>query len=51
MPTLFTILYWIILILAALGIWAPAPWGKLNSGSLIVLLILLGIRVFPIALH
>ncbi len=47
----FSILYWIVVILAIFGIWAPAPWGKLNSGATILLFILLGLRVFPIALQ
>jgi len=47
----FTILYWIVIVLSIFGIWAPAPWARINTGSAILLFILLGIRVFPIAMH
>lgn len=47
----FAILYWIVVVLAIFGIWAPAPWSRINTGSAILLFILLGVKVYPIALR
>lgn len=40
------ILFWIILLLAVLGFWAPEPYLRYVRGVDLVLFVLLGIRVF-----
>lgn len=52
--TLLPILYWIILILSAIGIFAPPtfPYGVRISGlSWVVLFIIIGLRIFRIPLQ
>lgn len=48
---MLAILYWILLILSLCGLWFPAWPAPARFGPLIVLLIILGLRVFPIALN
>lgn len=52
--TLLPILYWIILVLAVIGVFVPTerwPFGARISGfASIVLFVLLGLRVFRIPL-
>lgn len=52
--TILPILYWIILILWAIGCFAPATWtpGRfVFGGSSIVLFIIIGLRLFRIPLQ
>lgn len=44
------ILYWILLILACIGTFAPAPYSVWGGRFALVLFIILGLRVFPISL-
>lgn len=49
---MLAILYWIILILAAIGIFVPSPWApRMNSVCLAILFVLLGLRVFHVPLQ
>ena len=50
---LLPILYWIILILAVLGLFAPPTWsyaGRINNGAWVVLFIIIGLQIFKMAL-
>jgi len=40
------ILFWIILILAILGFWAPEPYLKYVRGVDLVLFVILGLKLF-----
>lgn len=46
------LLYWIILILSLLGVFAPESWAahrwRLAGGAWVVLFIIIGLRVFRI---
>ena len=51
--TMIAILYWIILVLSVLGLFAPADWTyapRINSFAAVVLFILIGLKVMPVAL-
>jgi hypothetical protein len=43
---ILTILYWIILILAILGIWAPEPYVRFVRGVDLILFVILGLKLF-----
>ena len=43
-------LYWIVLILAAVGIIYPA-WRNPSWGAALILFIIIGLREFPVSLH
>lgn len=48
------ILYWIILILSALGLFAPASWPygpRVNGVAAVVLFVIIGLRMFPQSFH
>jgi len=50
---MIAILYWIILVLSVLGLFAPADWTyapRINSFAAVVLFILIGLKVMPVAL-
>ena len=52
--TLLPILYWIILILSIIGVLAPASWPhgpRISGGAWVVLFIIIGLRIFRIALR
>lgn len=52
--TLLPILYWIILILSAIGTIAPPAWTfgpRLSGISMVVLFIIIGLRIFRIPLQ
>lgn len=40
------ILFWLLIILAVLGFWAPEPYVRYVRGLDLVLFILIGLRVF-----
>jgi hypothetical protein len=40
------VIYWIILLLAILGVWAPDPYARYVRGIDLVLFVILGIRLF-----
>lgn len=48
---LLPILYWILLILAVIGAFAPPAWSMWSGRVALVLFILLGLRVFPFSLQ
>jgi len=47
---ILALLYWIILVLAVIGVFAPPTWPKINSFATLVLLILIGLKIFKLAL-
>lgn len=52
--TLLPILYWIILILSILGVFAPASWPyatRISGISWIVLFVIIGLRIFRIPIQ
>lgn len=52
--TLLHILYWIVLILSFIGVFAPATWpyaGRISGLSAVVLFIIIGLRIFRIPLQ
>lgn len=54
--TLLPILYWIVLILSAIGYFVPGPapvtWGyRLSGGAATILFIIIGLRIFRIPLQ
>lgn len=51
--TLLPILYWLILILSVIGVFAPATWPygvRISGLSWVILFIIIGLRVFRIPL-
>jgi hypothetical protein len=48
---LLPILFWILLILAIIGVWAPPPYQVWGFRLALVLFVILGLRVFPISLN
>lgn len=47
--TLLPILYWVILILSLVGVFAPPTWAYgryLSGGSAAILFIIIGLRIF-----
>ncbi len=49
--TLLPILYWIVLILSAIGAFVPFSYGpRINSVAALVLFVLIGLRIFRIPL-
>lgn len=51
---MLAILFWVILVLAALGYFAPASWvpGRyLGGGATLVLFIIVGLRLFRVSLQ
>lgn len=47
------LLYWILLVLSLLGVFAPATWPygtRISSGAWVILFIIIGLRVFRIPL-
>lgn len=52
--TLLPILYWIVLILSIIGVFAPATWpyGRyIGGGAATVLFVIIGLRIFRIPLQ
>ncbi len=47
---MLALLFWILLILIAIGWFAP-PWRPYSVVAVLILLALLGLRVFPVSLH
>jgi len=50
---MLSIIYWILLVLAVLGIFAPADWAyapRINSLVWVVLFIIIGLKVMKVAL-
>ncbi len=50
---MLAILYWIILVLSVLGLFVPADWPNgrwVNSLTIVVLFVLLGLKVMQVAL-
>jgi hypothetical protein len=48
---LLPLLYWIVLILSAVGLFAPAPWPRVSGVASLVLFVIVGLRLFPVALQ
>lgn len=51
---ILAILYWIILVLSCVGVFAPAAWphgARISGGAWIVLFIIIGLRVFRIPIQ
>lgn len=47
--SILAILYWIILVLSIVGVFAPATWPygpRISGGAWVVLFILIGLRIF-----
>lgn len=52
--TLLPILYWIVLILSFLGLFAPASWPfgpRISGVAAVVLFIIIGLHIFRIPLQ
>lgn len=52
--SLLPILFWVILVLAAIGYFAPLAWvpGRyLGGGATLILFIIVGLRLFRVALQ
>ncbi len=52
--TLLPILYWIVLILSLIGVFAPATWPygpRISGGAWAVLFIIIGLRIFRIPIQ
>lgn len=52
--TLLPILYWIILILSIIGVFAPSTWPNgrfISGGAYTVLFIIIGLRIFRIPIQ
>lgn len=48
---ILSLLYWIILVLSCVGVFAPPTWTygvRISEGSWIILFIIIGLRVFRI---
>jgi hypothetical protein len=48
------ILYWVILVLSCIGIFAPSTWPNgryISGGAWVVLFIIIGLRIFRIPLE
>lgn len=51
--TLLPVLYWIILILSCIGIFAPPTWTygpRISGGAWVLLFIIIGLRIFRMPL-
>lgn len=48
---LLPLLFWCILILSAIGLFAPAPWPRVSGMASLVLFIIIGLRLFYVALN
>lgn len=47
------VIFWVLLILSICGIFAPADWpnaGRISGTAWAVLFVIIGLRVFPVAL-
>jgi hypothetical protein len=40
------VIYWVLILLALAGFWAPEPWAKYARGFDLILFIILGLKVF-----
>lgn len=52
--TLLPVLYWIVLILSIIGVFAPTSWPygvRISGLSWVVLFIIIGLRIFRIPLE
>lgn len=49
--SLLDILFWIIVILSAIGTFVPTPYPRLNSASSLVLFVIIGLRLFPLVIR
>lgn len=52
--TLLPILYWIVLILSIIGVFAPPAWAYgryIGGGAATVLFVIIGLRLFRVALQ
>jgi hypothetical protein len=47
---LLPLLFWIILILSAIGLFAPAPWPRISGAAQVALFIIIGLRLFAVSL-
>ena len=47
---ILSLLYWIILVLAVIGVFAPPTWPKINSFATIVLFVIIGLKIFRVVL-
>lgn len=45
---ILTVIFWVLLLLALIGAFAPEPWRPWGVRILFILITLLGLRVFPI---
>ncbi len=45
------IIFWIALVLGAIGLFAPAPWPRVTLFAVFVCLVLLGLQVFYLPLR
>lgn len=51
--TLLPILYWIVLILSIIGVFAPQSWpygARISGSAWVVLFVIIGLRVFRMPL-
>lgn len=52
--SLLSILYWVILILSLIGVFAPPSWPyapRISGTAWVVLFIIIGLRVFRVSLQ
>lgn len=47
--SILSLLYWIVLILSIIGVFAPATWpfgSRISGGAWVVLFVIIGLRIF-----
>lgn len=47
--SILSLLYWIILILSIIGVFAPASWpygARISGGAWVALFVIIGLRIF-----
>jgi hypothetical protein len=52
--SLLPILYWIILILSIIGVFAPPAWAYgryIGGGATVILFVIIGLRLFKVSLQ
>jgi len=52
--SILSLLYWVLLVLSCVGVFAPASWPngtRISGGAWIVLFIIIGLRIFRIPLQ
>lgn len=51
---MLAILFWVILVIALLGNFAPATWpygGRVSGLAVVILLVIIGLRIFRVPLQ